>query len=477
MFVVGCFVLLFLQLNNLQIREAPSLRANRNEPPSTPVATWYQNPRGEILAADGTVLAESVHTAQGYQRHYPDGPLYADVTGYYDATAESSTGLEEQYDGYLLEHQSSASDLNQLLTQQASVDSVVTTISSHVQAVAERAFGGLLGAVVAIDPTTGAIEAMYSNPSFDPNGLSSLDAPTASKYYSSLNPNSSASPLVNGVTQFRLQPGSTFKVITTSAIYDHDPSVALITWPNQSFIHLPQTTKTLQNYAGESCGGSLANALAVSCDTAYAQIGMDLGAQNLADEANSFGFNKVPPIDLPGAGAAYFPPAATIAGNKPVTAYSAIGQENVQETPLQDALVAAGIADEGKIMVPHLMARIVSDTGQLVTTFQPSVWQTATSASTADKVRNLMLGVVSGGTAAGVFPSSLDVAAKTGTAETGASGCSADWMIATGPAGAGQTPKIAVAAVLPYQSGLSCSETGAEAAGPIVEKVLAAAAG
>jgi peptidoglycan glycosyltransferase len=475
--LLACFILLFLQLNNLQIREAPPLRANPDNPSQNPVATWYQNPRGELLAGDGTVLAESVHTAQGYERHYPDGPLYADVTGYYDATAESTTGLDDEYDRYLTEHQSSGSGLQGLLVQQVTIDSVVTTISPTVQQVAEQAVGNFRGAVVAIDPATGDIEAMYSSPSFNPNGLSSLNARAANDYYNSLDPNSGSSPLVNGATQFLIQPGSTFKVVTTASIFDHDPSIASIAWPYASFIHLPQTTKTLQNYAGEVCGGSLATALAVSCDTAYAQIGMDLGAQSLATEASAFGFNKVPPIDLPGAVAAYFPPASTIADNKPATAYSAIGQENVQETPLEDALVAAAIADGGKIMAPHLLERVVSDIGQVVEQYQPHVWLNATSPSTANTVRSLMLGVATHGTAVGVFPSYLDVAAKTGTAETGISGCSADWMIATGPAGTGQTPKIAVAAVLPAQAGISCSETGAEAAGPIVEKVLAAAGG
>jgi peptidoglycan glycosyltransferase len=475
--LLACFVVLFLQLNNLQIREAPSLRANPDNPSQNPVATWYQNPRGEILTSNGTVLAESIHTSKGYQRFYPNGPLYADVTGYYDATVESATGLDGEYASYLTEHLSSGSGLQGLLSQQATIDSVVTTISPAVQEVARQALGDLRGAVVAIDPTTGAIEAMYSSPSFNPNGLSSLNARAANDYYNSLDPDSGSSPLLNGVTQFRIQPGSTFKVITTAAIFDHDPSIAAIEWPYQSFIDLPQTTKTLQNYDREDCGGSLATALAVSCDTAYAQIGMDLGAQRLAAEADAFGFDKLPPIDLPGAVAAYFPPASTIVGDKPATAYSAIGQENVQETPLEDALVAAAIADGGKIMAPHLLERMVSDIGQIVESYQPRVWLRATSSTTASTVRSLMLGVATSGTAEGVFPSYLDVAAKTGTAETGTAGCSADWMIAMGPAGIGQTPKIAVAAVLPAQAGISCSETGAEAAGPIVEKVLAAAGG
>jgi peptidoglycan glycosyltransferase len=334
--LLACFVLLFLQLNNLQVREAPSLRSNPNNPPQNPVATWYQNPRGDLLASDGTVLAESIHTGKGYERHYPDGPLYADVTGYYDATAESTTGLDDEYDGYLTEHQSSGSGLQGLLTQQVTIDSVVTTISPAVQQAAEQAFGDLRGAVVAIDPVTGDIEAMYSSPSFNPNAISSLNARSANDYYNSLDPNSGSSPLVNGVTQFLIQPGSTFKVVTTASIFDHDPSIASIAsivWPYASFIHLPQTTKTLQNYAGEVCGGSLATALAISCDTAYAQIGMDLGAQNLATEAIAFGFNKVPPVDLPGVIAAYFPLTSTLADNKPATAYSAIGQEKMCKKP------------------------------------------------------------------------------------------------------------------------------------------------
>ena len=229
--MLACFVFLFLQLNNLQIREAPSLRSNPDNPPENPVATWYQNPRGELLASNGSVLAESIHTGQGYERHYPDGALYADLTGYYDAMAESATGLENEYDGYLTEHQSSGSGLQGLLTQQVTVDSVVTTISPAVQQVAEQAIGDLRGAVVAIDPTTGDIEAMYSSPSFNPNGLSSLNARAANNYYNSLDPNSGSSPLVNGVTQFLIQPGSTFKVVTTASIFDHDPSIASIVWP------------------------------------------------------------------------------------------------------------------------------------------------------------------------------------------------------------------------------------------------------
>jgi peptidoglycan glycosyltransferase len=272
-------------------------------------------------------------------------------------------------------------------------------------------------------------------------------------------------------------------VITTSAMFDHDPSLLTIDVPYTDALAIKGTDHLLHNYGGETCGGVLAVILAQSCDTAYAKIGTLLGATSLYDEATAFGFDQVPPIDLPQGevAASNFPTPASFAGNLPGVAYSAIGQENVSETALQDALVASAIADNGTIMKPHVMANIVSDVGQVVDSYTPTPWLKATSPSTAKAVRTLMLGVTSyalHGTAAGVFappefPTNT-VAAKTGTAET-VNGCSADWLIATAPAGPGQKPTVAVAAVLPYQSGLTCSDTGAVAAGPRVAEVLAAA--
>jgi peptidoglycan glycosyltransferase len=288
---------------------------------------------------------------------------------------------------------------------------------------------------------------------------------------------------LNSATNYPIAPGSTFKVITTSAMFDHDPSLLTIDVPYTDALAIKGTDLLLHNYGGETCGGVLAVILAQSCDTAYAKIGTLLGATSLYDEATAFGFDQVPPIDLPQGevAASNFPTPASFAGNLPGVAYSAIGQENVSETALQDALVASAIADNGTIMKPHVMANIVSDVGQVVDSYTPTPWLKATSPSTAKAVRTLMLGVTSyalHGTAAGVFappefPTNT-VAAKTGTAET-VNGCSADWLIATAPAGPGQKPTVAVAAVLPYQSGLTCSDTGAVAAGPRVAEVLAAA--
>jgi peptidoglycan glycosyltransferase len=478
---LACFGVLLLQLSNLQIRQAPALRSSLLEPPTTGGDRFEQR-RGEIVSSDGVVLAYSTATNDGlhYLRHYPDGPLFAGITGYYDVTASSAPyGMEAEYNRYLSPNTPVVHNLNDILTERSGTDSIELTVSAALQKVAAEALGDYRGAVVAIDPETGNILAFYSNPTYDPNKLSSEDAKANTAYYESLDPSSGDSPLVNGVTQQRYPPGSTFKVITTSAIFDHDPSLESIVVPDASSIALPDTDLRLHNFGDETCGGALPVDLAASCDTAYAQIGLKLGARNLYDEATSFGFDATPPIDLPASEIipAIFPSAASFADNIPGIAYSAIGQENVAETALQDALVASAIGDNGTIMTPHFLSRVIDAAGNVVDSYTPHAWRQATSATTADEVRSLMLGVVQHGTAAGVgFPPNLDVAAKTGTAETATNACSDDWLIATAPAGPNDIPKIAVAAVVVEPSGI-CDGTGAEVAGPIVRAVLVAALG
>jgi peptidoglycan glycosyltransferase len=479
--LVACFGLLFLQLNNLQVRQASALRSSPYAPREPGNSDPFTQPRGDILSADGVVLAYSTPTKDGYGelRRYPEGPLFADITGRYDVVDSAATGLEAYYDRYLRPHPSPSGSLSQLLTEHVGTDSIILTVSSTLQHVAEQALAPYpQGAVVAIDPRTGAILALYGKPTYDPNRFASHDPKAVHRYYESLNPTSGTSPLIDFPVAQTIAPGSTFKVVTTSALFDHARRYLTQVFPQQSALSLPETNLQLHNYAGEVCGGDLAEVLAVSCDTAYARLGLEIGAENLAREAQAFGFNQVPPIDLPAGEVApsYFPPASSFAQNLPGVAYSAIGQENVRETALEDALVVAAIGDGGVIMAPHLLSKVIDDQGHVVASYHPHPWRRATSAATADAVRRLMLGVTApGGTAAGVFPPGLAVAAKTGTAETGSYGCSSTWLVATAPAGAGETPRVAVAAVVPSTAGIGCSETGAQVAGPIVAKVLTAA--
>jgi peptidoglycan glycosyltransferase len=320
---------------------------------------------------------------------------------------------------------------------------------------------------------------MYGNPTFDPTGLVSPNAKTEAITWLSLDPANPESPLVSRTFQRGFLPGSTFKTVTSAAIYDHQPALAKLNIPTQTCIPLPQSNIPLCNYghAGpngpEPCGGTLEQTLPASCDTAFAQYGMALGAQSLNSEAQAFGFNQSIPIDIPGANPSNFPTVAELTNDKPLQAYSAFGQQNVVATVLQMALVAGGIANQGVIMTPHVMSQIRDTQGNLVTSYTPKPWLTATNPVTASTVTGLMQKVVTQGTAATVgFPAAWNVAAKTGTAETGPKATlTNDWMIAFAPA---NDPKVAVAVVVPNQPG---NDTGASVSGPPTKAILADALG
>ncbi len=469
------FFILFLQLNNLQIIQGPKLA---NAPGNARrITKEFAHPRGVIQTADGVVVAKSVRTNDLYKwkRVYPHGPLYADVTGYF-SIIYGLTGVEQTYDQYLSGRNAPITHLSDLLTPDAQrVDNVTLTISSKLQQVAAGALGNRQGAVVALDPRTGAILAMVSQPTFDPNKLASHDSSEVHRAWSTYLKDPSQ-PLVPAAYRVRYPPGSTFKVITSSAVYDHKPALAHKSIRPASQIQLPDTTNTFHNYDNEVCGGTLPALLKVSCDTGFAKIGLALGASNLAAEADAFGFNKTPPLDVsPPPVPSNFPAPSSFANNLPGLAFSAIGQENVAATPLEMALVAGTIADHGTMMAPHVMSQIRDNQGNLVKQWTPHPWLRPTSAATARKVKRLMVGVVNGGTATDIALPGVQLAAKTGTSQLGpGNNDTDDWMIAFGPAGPGQTPKVAVAVVVPHQAP---SATGASVAGPIVKAVISAALG
>jgi len=487
--LLACFVLLFLQLNNFQVRQANSLVNNPHNLSLLPDP--YTLPRGDIYSSDGYVLAMSKPTNDGYGelRVYPPATadLFAGITGYESVAVGNSTGLELEYNQLLTQHNTPSSTLGELLTQHKTTDDIALTVSVALQQVAASALAGRSGAVVAIDPRTGAILAMYGNPTFDPNVFAVHSGPKGeSAYQAVINSynkllSSPGDPLINYATARAEAPGSTFKVVDSSAIFDRAPQLASNVFPSVSYITLPDTAgQTLSNFGGEYCGGPLAEILSRSCDTAFALIGQELGPEKLYLEASAFGFDHVPPVDLPQgeAAASNFPPPSDFAGDTPGLMKSAIGQENVTATTLQMALVAAAIADNGVIMAPHLLDKVIDDQGNLVDTYHPHAWRRATSAKTAESVRQLMLGVTEDpyGTAYRLFPSYLfpPVAAKTGTAQITATGCGTyNWLIATAPAGPGQTPTVAVAAIVPVPPGSACVDvTGAIEAGPVVRAVL-----
>jgi peptidoglycan glycosyltransferase len=463
------FIVLFLQLNNLQVLQASKLsNASGN---IRKVLDDFSRPRGVIQTADGVVVAKSVPTNDVYkfQRQYPEGPLFSQITGYFSFVYGSS-GVEQTYSSQLAGRSVPIQHLSDLLTTRTRTEDVTLTISNQLQQVAANSVSQHAGSVVVLNPTNGNILAMYSSPTFDPNPLASHDQNVQRNAWNlyQLDPNQ---PMLPRAYRRGYAPGSTFKVITSAASLDRDPVLATKDYPQESTIPLPQTNKTLSNFGHETCGGMLPELLKFSCDTGFGQMGLDLGPDNLSGEAMAFGFDKRPPLDIP-AVASTFPPASAFAQNKPGLAYSAIGQQDVSATTLQMGLVAAGIANGGIIETPHVMSEVRDNEGRQVQSFGTKPWQQATSQATAGTVRDLMVGVVNGGTATSVALPNVQVAAKTGTAQTSTGSGNNNWLIGFAPA---DNPKIAVAVVVPAQSGLGSDTTGAQIAGPIFKTMMQAA--
>jgi peptidoglycan glycosyltransferase len=474
--IMALFVALFAQLNYIQVIHASSLTHNPLN--GQTVVNEYNQARGDIVSSDGVTLADSKPTPGDqltYLRQYPTGSLFADLTGYFSFTY-GSDGVERTYDNVLTgadDHTklpTSLSQLKNLLTSGNKTQSVTVTASDKLQSAAATALGGRTGSVVALDPQTGAILAMYSNPSFDPNELSQHDQTKVVDAYKALLA-APGNPLSPAAYRNRWFPGSTFKIITASAVYDHDPTLATKPYPVQSGLALPDTTHVLGNFAGEACGGQLLELFTVSCNSGFGAIGLDLGAANLTDEADAFGFDKVPPIDLPSAASSGFPSVNSFAQNLPNVAFSAIGQGSVQATPLEMAMVAGAIADGGVIMTPHVLDNVTNAQDQVVSTYKPKEWLRATSPATAAAVTKLMLSVVDSpnGTGVGARIPGVEVAAKTGTAQTGNNTIDA-WFAAFAPAA---DPTIAVAVLVPDQPAGDQYQGGTISA-PIAKAVIEA---
>jgi penicillin-binding protein A len=481
--MVVCLGLVVAQLVNIQLVKAKQLQTSPFNPRIA--SQVFVNPRGTITAADGTVLAKSVKTPAGtagysydYVRQYPQGPLYAGITGYW-GPFYSGTGIEQQYDAFLGPHQQPPQTLSQLLFRQQqpeTTDNVALTVEPSLQNAAWQALTTLPpgnnkdGAVVVIQPSTGDIDAMVSNPTYDPNALTSTSYQADRlAYYSYIQKDREGFfPLRPIATRETFPPGSTMKVVTSTAAYNLKPSLAGFNYPVQQCQKFSDSNVQLCDQSGP-CGGTMTQMLPFSCDPGYAELGVQLGVPVMTKQAELFGYNSVPGIDLPGTNESVFP--ALPDNSQAFLGQSAIGQYNVATTALQNAMVAAGVANGGVLMTPHLMTSIHDSQGSLVQTYTPKVASTVSSAQTAQQVTSLMEGVVATGTAANVgFPAYLCAAVKTGTAQTDpTTGLTDTWMIGFAPA---NHPQVAVAVVVPQQAN---SSDGASVAGPIMNKVLQAA--
>ena len=491
--LVTLFGVLFLQLSYVQVFAADRI-ANNPANATRQIIAEYRVERGPIYAANGTVLAISQRTTGRaeftYARRYPDGPLYAGITGFY-SRIYGRTELEQAMNPYLSGDApelavSTFADL--FLGRPKKGGAITTTIRPDLQQVASDALGSLPGAVVAMDPRTGDVMALVSNPTYDPNELSSQDSREVRAAWGRLNADPEQ-PLLSRANDELYPPGSTFKIITASAAIANGYGLDS-TWPNPHELDLPLSNETIQNFGGEQCPGgattTLFTAFTNSCNVIFGEVGLALGPDELAAQARAFGFCPTDPPtqtdcieptipSLIPFETGRFPIPAYFEQNDPLVAISAIGQDNDLANPLQMALVASAIANHGVMMEPRYVTQVRDPQGRVIREFPPREYGRAVSPRTAAAVQALMVNVVAQGTGTAAQIPGVTVAGKTGTAQHGAEGTAPHaWFVCFAPAGAGQVPTIAVAVIVLDGGSLGSEATGGQVAAPIAKQVLEA---
>jgi len=470
--VIALMLMLVGMLTYLQVIHADDLA---NDPRNVRAALKDINlPRGPIVTTDGEVVARSVPVDDGtefdYQREYPHGNLYPQVVGY-QSFVLGSTGVERTYNDHLVGRDPALrlEGIGDVFSGQEAVGTVVLSLDHQLQEIARDALGDQRGSVVALDPTTGEILAMYSNPTYDPSGLAGHDTKQINQVYKFLSALPDKPDLSRAYRE-RYAPGSTFKTVTASVALETGLATPETPYPEIRSLDLPLTDAELSNFGGQSCGGTLAVSFRRSCNTTFGQIGLDLAEAFVAGAA-AFGIGDVPPIDLvPEAALSIGPRAGTFQDEQPQFALAGIGQGPVSTTPLQMALIAAGIANGGVIMEPHVVKEIRDADGDVVRTIPVREWKTAISPVTAQAVGAMMVSVVEDGTGTAAQISGVTVAGKTGTAQTD-TGDPHAWFVAFAPA---EAPTIAIAVLVEHGGSFGSEATGGRVAAPIAAAVMRA---
>ncbi|MFI6982748.1 penicillin-binding transpeptidase domain-containing protein [Embleya sp. NPDC050154] len=474
-----CLLLLLALLGNatwLQAHKADAydhMTGNRR-----PQIVRYQEPRGDILVADRPITGSPHMDASSdlaYGRSYTDGPLYAPVTGY--ASQLYGTTLLEGVEDDLLagtDPRLGAWPVITAVTRKRSpAGNVATTILPAAQ---QAAFAGLAstgnkGAAVAIDPTTGAILALVSTPSYDPGRLAAANKATRTAW-TALDTDPDR-PMLNRALRETYPPGSTFKVVTAAAalgsgtVADPDePTESPDPYP------LPETQTRLGNEANGCRNASLRHALSVSCNTVFAKLGVDMGAEVMRRQAKAFGFGD-PKLRIPVAVTESVFPRSP---DRPQTALSSIGQFDTRATPLQMAMVAAGIANDGDVMRPYLVERLTRGDGSTVQATHHETLARAVSPPVARQLQKMMQDVVTNGTGGNARIDGAIVGGKTGTAQHGERNRAVPyaWFIAYAKADADAKPAVAVAVVVEDGAADRADITGGGLAAPIAKAVMSA---
>lgn len=469
---------LVAQLTYLQVVEAD--RLERDPRNIRAQIRDFSRARGQIVTADGQVVAQSVKVDDEfeYQREYPLGSLFGHISGYQSFTL-GNTGVESVYNDVLIGRDTrlqvgSLRNIGDLFSGKQTIGNVVLTISKTAQEAARDALGDRKGSIVALDPRTGAVLAMYSNPSFDPQPLASHSSAEVTAAYAALNADP-ANPALARAWRELYPPGSTFKVVTSSVGLDTGTTTLDTEYPTLRELALPLTTSTISNFGHESCGGTLEESFVASCNTTFAKLGLDLGEKFPPGNAK-FGIGSSPPLDEnPPAIASRGPQAGTFATEAPKFASAGIGQAPVDVTPLQMALVAAAVGNGGVVPSPHVLKEVTDRDARVIRTAGSDTWTTAMSPEVADQVGSMMRQVVERGTGMAAQIAGVAVAGKTGTAQNDdAQGNPLPphaWFVAYAPA---EAPRVAIAVFVQNggHAGADAEITGGRIAAPIAKTMI-----
>ena len=468
------FISLFAATSWIQVVEADSLAQNPNN--RRTLLDSYEIQRGSIIVDDVAIAASTPSDDKyQFQRNYTDAAMWAPVTGYFNPALQSATGIERAMNADLSGTGSSAffAEIERILSgQPQSGFSVELSLDTAAQSAAYEALRGLNGAVVAIEPKTGRILAMVSTPGFDTNLLASHDADAANSAYDQL-VDDPAKPLSNRAIAGDLNPpGSTFKLVVAAAAYASGNWTPDSTLPNPARYTLPGSTNTVANAWGGTCGSgdtvSISEAIRLSCNIPMAELAVELGDDAIREMAEKFGFNQSFSTPLESTPSSY--PRAL---DDAQTALTGFGQGQVTATPLQIAMLSAGIANDGVVMNPRLIDTVIGNDLSVVRAYDDSEFGRALDATVADQVTASMVASVSNGAAQGARIDGVDVAGKTGTTENGNKPYTL-WFTGFAPA---NDPEVAVAVLVEDGGGQGQSGSGDTIAAPIAKKVIEAVLG
>jgi peptidoglycan glycosyltransferase len=457
--VTALFVVLIAFTTWWAVFEADELEANRAN--KRPLLEEQQIRRGLILARDGRVLARNRGVGESprfYERTYPEGALFGHPVGY-SFVERGRVGLEREYNDDLTGKKDEfESLLDEIRGREREGDDVITTLDPQAQQVARDGLAGRTGSVVAIEPASGRVRTLVSIPGYDPNEIP--------RRFGDLR-RAPGSPLLDRAVQSGYPPGSTMKVVTATAALDtgeYTPTSVVSGRSPKRIGGVP-----LNNFGNEDFGPiTLTTALTNSVNTVWGEVGQKLGKETMFDYMRRYGFDRKPLLDLPrdemrasgvfGRNGRLLGPSDAIDIGR-----VAIGQERLQVTPLQMALVAAGVANGGSLMRPHLVERIMDRDGRTVRRERPSEQNRVMKESTAAQLAGMMAQVVREGTGTAAALQGIDVAGKTGTAEVGTT-INQAWFIGFAPV---DNPRVAVAVTVERTTG-----QGGTVAAPIAKSVM-----